>query len=161
MRAKQALALPHSQVDVVALAQVLSQQFPVPQGLGKPDVARVAPHIALQATPLPIAQTARAPRPLTVLQPGKASFLALIAPALHGAITFVEPLCGLACAPAVGHQQDAVQPVIVSRLVVAANLLAYCDSHPLGSTDRTLAHHGTSDWILRFHMYTARIRHYL
>ena len=123
--------------------QVLGQQVAVPQRLRKPELTRSAPQIVVQALPVLLAQSPWSPRTLALLQSGKADLLKAIDPALHGTLALAEPKRRLARAHAVRHQQQSMQPMIVPRLIIALDLLAYGNTHYLRVADFQLPHNGT------------------
>jgi hypothetical protein len=130
-RPEQALALAHSQFNRVALPQMVRQQSTIPQILPVPQIPRMQPQVSFELFPSRVVQTPRTTFPLAFAQATKAARLKPMHPTFHGGGMLPKPVGDLITAMALADQQDAVQPVIVTRLIGPTNLLLQRDSHGL------------------------------
>ena len=81
-------------------------------------------------------------------------------PALHGASILAEKFRYLLTALPASDQQQAVQPVVVTRLIGAGDLLLDGNSHDFGIDDFQLSHDDTSE-AGKGHQYNSIMRHYI
>ncbi|MGA7951666.1 MAG: hypothetical protein WCA45_16140 [Thiobacillaceae bacterium] len=114
-----ALALPHSQGNAIALAQVFGEHFAVPEMASVAKFPGVTSQIAHPRRPLFRVQCCRPAQTFAFAHPLKPAGFEPLDPASHCAPTFTKRLCDLLAALAACNQQQALQPMVVARLIGA------------------------------------------
>ena len=109
------LALTHAQSDTIALAQMLREQFAVPQMADETKCSGVTSQVAPQCRPLFCVQRRWPARALALAHSFQSMTLESFDPALHRTTVFAEKLGHLLAALATGDQQQAMQPMVVAR----------------------------------------------
>jgi hypothetical protein len=141
---KDALALAHPKRHPIVSPQVLGKQFAIPQVRGMAEFPGGAPHIPPERRPLLGVKRGGTARSLPLAQPIQAMLLEPLDPALHRTRILSKRLGHLLAALTASNQQQAVQPVVVTRLVGADNFLLDGDTHYLGIGNFQFSHNGVS-----------------
>ncbi|HEV2454981.1 MAG TPA: hypothetical protein VGY98_12005 [Verrucomicrobiae bacterium] len=89
---------------------------------------------------MPGVQPAGPPRTLTVGQAAEAASLESVHPVFHRAGSITQKAGCLGATHALGDQQNAVQPMVVARLIGAAYLVLQCQNHFFGIRDGECLH---------------------
>ena len=113
--AKDALALAHAQLHLVALVQMRREQLAVPQMTGMTKLLRIASQVTPQRRPLLSVQRSGPTRTRPVTQAGQSLGFKARHPALHRSSIFPKPCSDLLATVAAGDQQQPVQPMVVPR----------------------------------------------
>jgi hypothetical protein len=80
----------------------------------------------------------------SLFKPCKATFFKSAHPVLNSTWPMAEKVSNLWATEPGANKQDAVKPVIISRLLGSQNLLLHSDSHDLSILNLKLAHRTTS-----------------
>jgi hypothetical protein len=110
---------------------MMGQQLAVPQIAGVTQVARMGAQVPFDFLPSPIIQPARTTFPRAFPQPVESTVFKAMNPTLDGRGMFAKPLANLIATMSLAHQQNSVQPMIVARLIGAADLLLEGNFHYL------------------------------
>jgi hypothetical protein len=128
---------------------MMSQQLPIPEVLGVAELAGRPPQISIHLRQLRQREPRRAARPLSFLQPGKASPLKSVHPTLHGRGILSQPLGDLVAVHALADEQQPMQAMVIARLVGTENLLLQRNQHDANIGNLQLSQCSTSCRILR------------
>jgi hypothetical protein len=128
---EESLALPGSQTHLILLTQVVAEQFTVPQIVVVTQVARMGAQVPLDFFPSPVIQSARSPVALPFPQPAKTPVFKAMNPTLDRGGMFPKPFADVITAMALADQQNAMQPMVVTRFIGAADLLLDGNLHCL------------------------------
>jgi hypothetical protein len=139
-RPKQSLALAHPQLDAVSLGEVVGEQFAVPEVVPVPKLPGRSPKILLDPCPGPFVQPPRSSRTLSFPQSTETASFKPLYPAFDRCGMLPEPLCDLIAALSMGHEQKAVQSVIVTGFFRAVNLILQRQCHGCGVGDLEAFH---------------------
>ena len=128
---KESLALPFAQLNAVVLLQACGEFGAIPEialhalglGLGAQPFAHVEQVFVLE---FGLAATARG-----IAQGSQAILLKAVDPVFNGARCITQKMGCLSAAHALSDQPYAMQPVILSRLLVATNLVLKNQHHRL------------------------------
>ena len=129
---EQTLALTHLQVDLEALLYPGAQGFPIPQRTGQAHVARSLTQNSIHLQQLGLAQTPGTPRAWPLGQPGQTLGLKAPDPVLYRARGVPQQATHFWTGCPLGHQQNPMEPVVVSRFFRTANLVLQSQDHSLG-----------------------------
>lgn len=151
---EQSLALAHPQLDMEAPLDPGAQRLPIPQRAGQTQLARGLAQGLVKFPQLRFAQTSRTPGALALGQPGKALGLKTPHPILDSARSISEQTADFWASGTLGHQQHAVETVIIARFLRTTNLVLQSEDHSSGISN-----------LQRFHVYMKpqklRMRNYL
>jgi hypothetical protein len=145
--AEQALTLPHTQVNIMKLFQVMGEDFSVPEILRVSKLPWVSPQITIDGFPLGIAKTSRPALPFAFMQSSETAVLKTLHPAFNSTRILPEDIGYVITVKPVSNQEDAMQPVIVAGFLRAQDFLLHCNPHDLRIRDlqfthaRALLHH--------------------
>jgi hypothetical protein len=137
---EQPTALTFAQENVILLGQMVAEKLSIPQILHIALLPWTLAKIVANRFADTLIQRRRTSRPWRFLESRKAAPLKASHPILDGPWALPEQIGHLVTTESGTHQQDAMQPVVVSRLVGAHDLLLYRDSHNLCIFDIEPAH---------------------
>lgn len=120
---KQALALPHAELDSVGRLNPSRQRFAVPQVDPHSGVAWFGPQHPIDFLDLPFVESTRPAGPHALSESGKTFLLIAMDPILHRPRCVAEQSRYLRTGQTLRDQQDTMQPVIVARLFRTLDLL--------------------------------------
>lgn len=121
--AEQSLALAHAELDPIPLLDERRQHLAVPEDTGEADGRRRTAQYPVDLGQGLVVQRRRAARPFSFEQSSQAVPRKAVDPILHAARRITEQSGYVRAGHPLGHQQHAVQAVVVARLVRAANLV--------------------------------------
>src|SRR3989344_322881 len=154
------LALAHPQRNAITAFHVFAQKLAVPQVLRMTKFTGASAQVPREPLPSPRLQRAWPPRPLSLAQSVESVFLETADPTLDRAGVFAEQSGDLPATLPRGHQQYAVQSVVVARFVRAFDLLLKGNPHHVGILNFESSH-GDVSVHCRHRQYSRFIRHYL
>ena len=120
---EQTLALTDPQLDAVGLLNPGRQRLAIPQIDAHPRVARPLSQHSIDFFDLFLTQPAWASRPFSLCQTSQSLLLETVNPILDGTRRITQKPCYFRAGHPLGDQQNAMQPVIVARLVRTLDLL--------------------------------------
>jgi hypothetical protein len=118
-----ALTLTHAQSDLVALREVCGQQLAVPQVSNMTEITGATAQVAFQCSPLLGIQASRSAMALTIAHAVQSVFFKAFDPTLNGAPVFTKKIGNLLATLAARQKQQAVQSMVITRLVGPGDLL--------------------------------------
>ena len=117
--------MPGPETDLITLAQMLGEQFAVPQILVVAQVARRAPQILEDVRPGGSSQPARAAGAVLFPQPAEAAGRKAMNPPLDRGRMLAQPRPHRRAVVALANQQHRVQPMVIPGFRGAADLLLH------------------------------------
>lgn len=120
---EQSLTLTHAQGDSEAFPDKGRQGLPVPQVGGKPRLLRRLAQGAVDLPDLLVGESRRSARPLSLDKPREALFLEPPNLVFHGSGSVAQKPGDLRAGHPLGHQENAVEAVIVARIPRSADLV--------------------------------------
>ena len=120
---EQSLTLAHPQLHPEASPDKGRQRLPVPQVGGKPRLLRHRSQGLVDLPDLLVGESRRSARPLSLDKPKEALFLEPPNPVFHGSGSIAQQPGDLRAGHPLGHQENAVEPVIVARIPRPAYLV--------------------------------------
>jgi hypothetical protein len=137
---EQALALAHTQANLIMLAQMLAKQWTVPQGGLKTKFPWRFAQIRLQPAPLPGIEQARAPRSFSLAQTVQPALFKAPYPALHRSGIFAKQSGHFSARLPSGHQQHPMQAMVVAGFLAATDFLLDGQLHHFRILNLQFAH---------------------
>ena len=130
--AKQPLALTHSQPDLVAPRQPSLERFAIPQRSLQPSLARRPSQHCLHLFHLRVTQPFGPPRARPLDQTAQPTLFKPPHPVFHRPGSVAQKPTDPRAGHSLGHQQDPVQAVIVTRFLRTANLILKSQNYRIG-----------------------------
>src|SRR5210317_338511 len=118
----------------------MTEKLSVPKILAITELKRRTAKIFANGLKQGFAQHWRASRTWHLLESCKTALLKTTHPILNRASTATEELCHLGTTEAAADQKNAMQAVVISRLLGSQNFILYCKSNDLCIFNVKLAH---------------------
>ena len=113
---EKSLTLAHPQIDPETFPEEGRQRLPVPKVDAQPGVPGPLPQGRVDLRNLPVGEPRRSARPLSFDKPREPLLLESSNPLLHGSWSVSQQAGDLRARHPLGHQENAVEPVIVARV---------------------------------------------
>ena len=120
---EETLALPHSQVDAIALGDPGCQGFAIPQVDTQPQFSRRPTKGLIDLLQLFLVEAPRPPGSLSSAQAGETALLEPAHPILHRARSIPQQLGDLRARHALSHQQHPIQAVVIAGFLGPSDLI--------------------------------------
>jgi len=137
---EQALALAHSNGNLVAMCQVVAEQLSVPKVLLIAQFSRGLAKVLIDFTKSGLRKQRRASRPRGFLQACESALLKTLEPVLNGARAVTKKLSHLITALPAKNEQDSMEAMVIARLFRTENFFLDSDFDNLSIFDFQFAH---------------------
>ena len=137
---EKALALPHSEGDLIFLLDKRCQGLSIPHVSSQTEILWAVAQSEINLIELLSAEPTRSAWPYSLNQASKTFFLKAMNPVLNGTWCVAQKVGHLTATHALGHQQQAVKAMVVSRLVRTANFILQCEDNGLGIRNMEFSH---------------------
>jgi len=118
----------------------MAQQLTIPEIMGITKLARRSAQIPRHGLALPFIQCGRAPGTRSIFKSGESALLKSPYPVLNGSSAMSEEFCHLRARESLAHQQNAVETVVITRLLRPKYLLLYGNLHKIRIFDLEFPH---------------------
>jgi hypothetical protein len=134
------LALTHPQADAISLLDPRRQGLPIPDLSLQASVFWTAAHSLSDLIELLAIEPPRSAWPRRIDQARQALLVEAMDPILDGARRIAQQMAHFTATHTLGHQQQAVQPVVVSRFLRTTDLVLQRQDHGLGIRNLEFPH---------------------